>query len=288
MAELAYLNGVFSPIAEARVSIEDRGYQFGDGVYDVAVVYAGRPFLLDQHLRRLRRSAAAIKLDYDFDAQPLEPVIEEGLRRSELKDALIYIQITRGVAPRSHVFPKDASPTVVMTFKPLPVIPDEVRQKGVSVMTTLDTRWANCFIKAVTLLPNVLAKNDALQQGYFDAVFVTPEGEVREGTLSNIFMAKGDRLAIPPRTKSVLHGITQSFILECAAAVDLAVEEKPFHVDDLRAADEVFLSGTTMEVLAVTSIDGKSVASGQVGPITRRLAGEYRKRSRQSAGQSLS
>ena len=130
MGELAYVNGVFGPIAEAKVSIEDRGFQFGDGIYEVIVAYDGRLFLVEQHMRRLRRSAAGIALDYDFEARPLEPIIAEGLRRSELRDALVYIQITRGVAPRSHTIPSGLTPTVVMTFKPLPRLPGEARRRG--------------------------------------------------------------------------------------------------------------------------------------------------------------
>ncbi len=287
MAELAYVNGVFGPIAEATVSIEDRGLQFGDGIYEVIVAYGGRLFLLEAHMCRLRRSAAAIKLQYDFDAFPLEPIIAEGLKRCGSRDAMIYVQLTRGTAPRAHMIPEGIRPTVVMTFKPLPLMADELLRRGVSVMTTPDTRWAKCYVKAVTLLPNVLAKSEARRKGYDDAIFVSESGEVRECTSSNLFIANRGRLMFPPRTESVLHGVTQGFLLECAAALGLSVKEQAFHVDALRSADEVFMSGTAVEVLGITSVDGNPVGNGSVGPITRQLRDEFIRRVRGEAAQSV-
>ena len=280
MPELACLNGVFSSIADARVSIEDRGFQFGDGVYEVVAAYNRRPFLLDRHMRRLRTSLDAIALPYDFDASPLEPILLEGLRRCEFVDALIYIQITRGAAPRSHVITKGIRPTVVMTFKPLPLIPDDLRRRGAHLMTTPDARWANCYVKAITLLPNILAKNDALNRGFDDAVFVSAAGEVRECTSANIFMVRGDTVIIPPLNESILHGVTQDFLRECAAAVGLPMIEESFDADALRRADEVFMSSTATEVLAVTRLDGQPIGDGAVGPRTQRLFNEFRSRSR--------
>lgn len=278
MQELAYVNGTFGPIETATVPIEDRGYQFGDGVYEVVVAYGGRPFLLEAHMQRLRSSTAGIGLSYDFDGQPLEPVITEGLRRCGLADAIIYLQLTRGVAPRSHVIPKNIAPTVVMTFKPLPLVPEQLRRLGAKVITVPDTRWAHCYIKAITLLPNVLAKNEALRRGYDDAVFVTETGEVRECTSSNVFIARRDVLTFPPRTEAVLHGVTQGFLLDCATGLGLSVKEEPFDVAALQAADEVFMSGTTVEVLGITSVNDTPVADGRVGPITRRLYDEFWRR----------
>lgn len=278
MSELAYVNGVFGPIANAKVSIEDRGFQFGDGIYEVIVAYDGRLFLLDEHLARLRRSAAAIRLEYDFDAAPLEPIIREGLRRAELRDALVYVQLTRGVAPRAHLIPPHLRPTLVMTFRPLPTVPEELRRRGARVMTLRETRWANCYIKAITLLPNVLAKNEALRQGFDDALFLTADGEVRECTSANVFAVHRGNLLIPPRTDAVLHGVTQGYVMECAAGVGLTVEERAFDIAFLRQADEVFLSSTTVEVLGVTRLDQDAVGGGEVGEITRRLFQEFRRR----------
>ncbi len=276
MTELAYVSGEFLPVDEAKVSIDDRGFQFGDGIYEVIVAYGGRPFLMREHLQRLQRSASAIGLELGRVPRPLEPIIFEGLNRSGLGDTLVYIQITRGAAPRSHAIPENMTPTVVMTFRPLSAVAPEVRRRGVRVMTTLDRRWANCRVKAITLLPNVLAKSEARRRGYYDAIFVTAAGEVRECTAANLFIVHGSALRIPRRTESILHGVTQGFLLDCAAALDLKVEEQACDLETLRSADEVFMSGTTVEVLAITSIDDKPVGCGCVGPITERVYEEFR------------
>ena len=280
MAELAYVNGKFCPIANAKVSIEDRGFQFGDGVYEVIVAYEGQVFLLAPHMKRLRRSAAAIGFDYDFDANPLEPIIEQGLKRCRLREATIYVQLTRGAGVRSHVIPDGLTPTVVMTFRRRPDVPDELRERGAKVMTTLDTRWINCYIKAITLLPNLLAKNEALQKGYDDAVFASPSGQVRECTAANLFVVYHGNLLIPTRTEYVLHGVTQAFAIECAELLGIRAEERGITIDMMCGADEVFMSGTTVEILGITEIDGQPVGDGQVGPITEQLYAEFLKRSR--------
>ena len=284
MPEIAYVNGVWGPVAEAKVSIEDRGFQFGDGIYEVIVAYDGRPFLLDRHIERFRHSAEGIQLHYDFAARPVEPIIREGLRRCGFPDVMIYIQITRGAAPRSHLPPVGMTPTVVMTFKPLPRLPESLRERGAKVMTVPETRWANCYIKAITLLPNTLAKTEAAEGGYDDAIFVTAEGEVRECTSSNVFIIHDGHLMFPPRNESVLHGITQSFIMECAEAVDMPIREQQVMLKDLRGADEVFLSSTLQEVLGITLIDGKPVGDGRVGPWTKKLYAEFVARSRNARG----
>ena len=284
MTELAYVNGVFGPIREAKVSIEDRGFQFGDGVYEVIAAYDGRPFLLDRHLARLQRSAAAIGLVYEFDSRPLEPIIAQGLSRSGFGDAMVYIQLTRGVAPRSHDIPPSLEPTVVMTFKPLPRVPEKLQTRGARVMTTLDPRWKNCYIKAITLLPNVLAKHEALERGYDDAIFVTPAGAVRECTAANVLAVCDGVLRLPTRAESILQGVMQSFLLECAAAIGIPVDESTLQVETLRAADEVFMSSTVVEILGITEIDDHPVGTGSVGPVTLRLLETFRSHARAQAG----
>lgn len=283
MPELAYLNGEFGPIADAKVSIEDRGFQFGDAVYEVIVAYDGQPFLMEPHLARLRRSLAAIGIEFDPGRSSLESAIREGVRRCGFPDAMVYIQISRGAAPRSHSIPEGMTPTVVMTFKALPAIPDELRERGASVITTRDIRWAYCYVKAVTLLPNILAKNDALRRGYDDAIFVAESGEVRECTSANVFIARNGSLLMPPRTESVLHGITQGYLLECADAIGWEVKEQTFDLAALRTADEAFMSGTISEVLGITKIDDRPIGDGNVGPMTKRLYGEFMRRARPAA-----
>ena len=248
------------------------------------VVYNGKPFLLAEHLQRLGRSADAIGLKYDFDTHPIEPIIREGLRRSELHDAMVYLQITRGAAPRSHVVSERITPTVVMTFKSLPTLPDELRRGGAKLLTTPDIRWARCSVKAITLLPNVLAKTEALRRGCDDALFISPDGEVRECTSSNIFIAKDGACIHPPRTQAVLHGVTQAFLVRCAKAIGIRMTEETIDIESLHRADEVFLSGTTMDVLGVTSIDDEPVGAGRVGPLTQRLYQEFVAQSRGEEG----
>lgn len=282
MKELAYLNGVFGPISDAKVSIEDRGFQFGDGVYEVIAVYNGVPFRLREHLKRLANSLAQVRIDFDLAKRPIEPIILDGLARSGVTDeALVYIQITRGAAPRAHAFPQSISPTVVMTFKPLPQVLAGVRERGIRAMTAPDIRWDRCFIKAITLLPNILAKNEALDRGYDDAIFVTDRGEVRECTSANIFIIRDGALYTPPRNESILHGVTLGFLLECAEAMNLKVHERPFNLDTMFHADELFQSSTMMEVLGIVSVDDQPIGDGRVGPITRRLFEEFRRRSRE-------
>ncbi len=285
MPELAYVNGVFTDLCDAKVAIEDRGYQFGDGVYEVVVSHSGRTFLLKQHLKRLQGSLEAIRIAYDLKANPLEPIIAEGIKRSGLTDAMVYIQITRGVAPRCHTIPERITPTLVMTFKPFPEVPEELRRRGARIMTMRDTRWAKCYIKAITLLPNVLAKTEAVHRGFDDALFVDEAGRVRACTSANVFLVSDGRIISPPRTEAVLHGITQAFLFECAAVAGCRVAEQPFDVDALIHSDEVFVSSSLVEVLGVTSIDGHQIADGSVGPMTRRLLDEYRKQIRRPAEQ---
>ena len=271
MPEIAYVNGTFGPIADAHVPIEDRGFQFGDGIYEVLFSYDGHLFMPDEHFQRLRNSAAAIELEYDFDANPILAIVEEGLSRSGFADAIVYIQITRGVAPRSHLFATGMTPTVVVTFKKRPEVPKELVSRGASVVTTTDERWARCFVKAITLLPNVLAKTAAVRRGYDDALFVTPTGEARECTSANLYVVNDGTIQFPPRNQSVLHGITQLVVIECARRIGAPTTEAVIQVDSLRLADEVFMSSTAVEVLGITSIDGIQVGSGDVGPVTQQL-----------------
>lgn len=279
MPDIAYMNGIFSSLADAKVSVEDRGFQFGDGVYEVIAVYGGRPFLLDRHMRRLRTSAAAIAIPYDFEANPLDEVIALGLRKSEYANALVYIQLTRGAAPRSHIIPPSLQPTTVVTFRPLPELPAELRARGAALMTARDDRWGRCYIKAITLLPNILARNEAIARGFDDALFVGGDGEVRECTSANIFMVLGLSILTPPRDESVLHGVTQDFLQECATALGMSMVEERFDVEVLCAAEEAFMSSTSSEVLAVTRIDDRRIGAGP-GPRTLQLFNEFRARSR--------
>jgi D-alanine transaminase len=271
MGEIAYVNGVFRDLADATVSIEDRGFQFADGVYEVIVAPQGRPFRLEDHLTRLKRSADAIELQVDFDAVDLPGVIMEGIRRCGFEDVMIYVQITRGAAPRDHLCPADISPTIVATFKAKPVHDSALRERGVALESVSDIRWEACSVKSIALLPNVLIKNRAKRRGFFDAVIVGPDGMVRETSCANVFMVRDGILHTPPATDHILHGITRRLILECAGKIGVQSREEEFDLPSLMAADEVFISSTTMDVMPVTSVDAKPIGRARPGPVSGRL-----------------
>jgi len=273
MPDIACINGSFMPLAEARVPIEDRGYQFADGVYEVIVAPQGTPFLLEGHLERLRDSLAGIDLTVDLDALKLPSLIAEGIERCQHRDVMIYIQITRGTASRDHVYTRTLQPTLVMTFKPRPKYDPALKANGVALMTVQDIRWAKCNIKSIALLPSVLLKNQARAAGFYDALIVSPDDVVRETSAANVFAITAGVLRTPPRSTRILPGITRSHLLECAPRMDIRAEERDFTIAELRAADEVFITSTTMNVMPVTKLDDAVIGAGQVGPITRKLEG---------------
>lgn len=271
MEELAYIEGQFVPLSEAKVSVTDRGFVFADGVYEVIAVYNGRAFRLEEHLARLATSAHAIQLLLPVDDIELTKVIETGLDQSGFQEAQVYLQATRGAAPRSHAFPSEVQSNLVVTFRPLHQIPDEIRQKGVSVITTEEIRWSRCDIKSIALLPNVLAKQKAVECGAFEAVWVTKEGVVYEGAASNIFVVRDGEVRTPPQGEKILSGITREVVLQCAQNLDLPVSETTLQIEELLQGEEVFLTSTTMEVMGVVDVDGKTIGNGTVGPITKQL-----------------
>jgi len=271
MPEIAYVNGRFLPLADAVVSVEDRGFQFADGVYEVAVAYGSEVFRLQAHLDRLRRSLALIDMNPDLDALRLEPVIGDGVAQAGFDQTLVYIQITRGRQPRSHVYHRDLQPTVIATFKRKPSVDPQLRTKGIAVLTVEDFRWPLCEIKSIALLPNVLAKNRALRDGYDDAVFVTVDGYVREATAANVFAIIGGKLITPVTDASILHGVTRGYILECAAKAGVDCREGGLTVTQLESADEAFVSSTTLDMLPVRRVNGRTIGSAVPGPVTQRL-----------------
>ncbi len=280
MTELAYLQGQFLPLKEAKVSVEDRGFLFSDGVYEVIVAYRGRPFKLGSHLDRLMKSAKGIRLSLPLDPREIHKIIQEGIARSRFSDTTIYLQVTRGVAPRKHAFPDGVQPCFLATFRAKGNISPETRKKGVSVITTEDLRWAQCWIKSIALLPNVLANQNAVEAGSFDALFVTCQGAVCEGTTSNIFLVKNKKVYTPPKKERILHGITRETVISCAQALGYETIEDRLTVNELLGAEEVFLTGTTIEVLGVVHVDEKRVGKGQVGEVTRQIHNEFHKLTR--------
>ncbi len=276
MPELAYVNGKIVPIEEAVVPIEDRGYNFGDAVYEYVATYQGRLFRLEDHMKRLSRSMAALSFP-PVSVEDIGEAIVKTHRASEIERAGIYLQISRGVGRRDHPFPPDPSAQVIMTVRRLKDKPEEYRQNGIGVITVTDFRWGRCDVKTVQLLPNVLCKQQALDAGVFDAVFVSKDGVVREATSSNVAIVRGETLVTHPLTERILAGITRQVLLDAAPQLGLAVEERFFTVEEMTAADEALLTGTTTEVLPVVAVDGKPVGSGKVGPVSRKLFEALRK-----------
>jgi D-alanine transaminase len=271
---VAFINGAFVPLAEAKVSIEDRGFQFGDGVYEVIRTYKGRPFSLDAHLARLDRSAAALELTQPYSRAEWTRHVLEGVKRAAYPEAKIYIQITRGVAPRDHAYSDDATPTAVMTVREFHPLDRSVQATGVEAMTTEDIRWGRCDIKSVNLLANVLARQQVKQARVFEAILVN-EGLVTEGAVSNVMVVQGGTVVTAPEGPRILSGVTRAVVLDLALKGGLPIQERFVSQADLYQADEVFLTGTTVEVLAVIRIDGKIIGDGRPGPITQRLAASF-------------
>lgn len=271
MPDIACVNGRFGPLAEAVVSVEDRGFQFGDGVYEVIRTYRGRPFAIDEHLSRLERSAQALQLSLGYTKARWIALIEEGLRRSSLPETKIYLQITRGQAPRDHPFPAELSPTTVLTFRELHPLDLSVRQAGVQAILLEDIRWGRCDIKSVNLLANVLARQRAKEAGVFEAILVR-DGQVTEGSVSNVMVVRNGVLETAPEGHRILSGVTRAIVLELARKEGLPVVETFVGREDLLTASEVFLTGTTVEVLPVVHIDGQAIGAGVPGPLSQLLS----------------
>lgn len=270
MPDLAYVNGSIMPIEKATVPIEDRGYQFGDGVYEFVASYAGRLFMLEEHLDRLERSMRELAYA-PISRSEIKTAIGNLFEQAGYPRAGIYIQITRGAAPRNHAFDPNLSPQIIMTIRPVKEMPADMRENGAKAITVQDTRWGRCDIKTVQLLSNSLAKQKALDANGDDAIFVSDQGIVREGTSSNVFIVSGGKLTTHPLTAHILPGITRMAVLDICKATGRQVAESFFETDALYGADEVFLTGTVTEVLPIVRVDNRSIGDGKVGPVSRHL-----------------
>jgi D-alanine transaminase len=278
MPELAYLNGEFLPIDEALVPIEDRGYQFGDAVYEFIASYNGRLFYLEEHLDRLERSLKGLYFP-PVSRETLRKAVLTLFEKAEIQRAGIYIQISRGVSPRNHAFPDGVLPQIVMTIREVEEKPPEMRKNGATAITVEDIRWGRCDLKTVQLLPNVLAKQQALAAGAFDAIFVSSEGVVREATSSNVCIVADGVVITHPLTPQILPGITRMAVIDLCWELNMPVLERFFKTDALYGAEEAFLTGTVTEVLPIVTIDDRPIGDGRVGPISTRLNEALRNRS---------
>lgn len=270
----AYLNGAWVPLAEARVPVLDRGFIFGDGVYEVIPVYAGTPLRLREHLTRLQTSLDAIRIANPHPAAEWEALLHDLVDRHPWPDQYVYLQVTRGVAKRDHAFPKDAVPTVFMMSSPLATPPREEIERGVAAVTATDYRWGRCDIKSIALLGNVLLRQVAVDAGAMETVMFR-DGLLTEGAASNIFAVAGDLLLAPPKSHLILPGITYDLVLELAAASGLPHRVREVTERETLTASELWLTSSTKEVLAITTLNGRPVGTGKPGPVYRRMHALY-------------
>ena len=269
---IAYFNGEFLEKDKVRISPDDRGFLFADGLYEVIRSYRGTPFRIRDHIERLNYGADHLRLGVR-DFTYLEPVAQALLEKNDLKgDATVYVQVTRGTAPRGHAFPDPApAPTVLASAAEFdPVKTMDSRENGISVITVPDQRWARCDMKTVALTANVLANQAALENNAREALFVR-DGIVLEGTHSNFMAVMGNCLVTAPASNYILHGITRKVVLELAAAKGIEVRQAPVFKTELSRISEAFITGTTTEITPVTAIDGVPVGPGTPGPVTRSL-----------------
>jgi D-alanine transaminase len=272
---LACLNGQMMPLDEVKVSALDRGFLFGDAVYEVIRLYRGKPWLLDEHWQRLERSLEAIRIrgvNMDGTKRRLLDLVAKG----SFKEALAYIQITRGVAPRSHAFPADAMPTEFLYVQDYVDTYAALRKQGTTVITLPDPRWERCDIKSTNLLGNVLARQAAAEAGCVEAILYSADGTLTEATHSSFFGVINGSLLATPLGHAILPGITRAFLEKLAARVGVPFREKKLTRDQMTEVSELFLSGTGAEVLPVVQVDGKPVGNGRVGPVTTRMWEAYR------------
>lgn len=272
---LAYLNGKYQPLAETRVSVMDRGFLFGDGVYEVIPVYARQPFRLQEHLQRLKNSLAAIRIDNPHSDSEWSSIAARIIDAGTNADQQVYLQVTRGVAPlRNHAFPTDTQPTVLVMSDPLLPPAPELLASGVTAVTASDIRWLRCDIKATSLLANCLLRQFAVDAGCAETVLFR-DGILTEGAAANIFIVKDGVLLAPQKNHLMLPGITYDVILEIVAQQRLPHVVRDISADEVRQADEVLLTSSTREVLPIVEIDGHPVGQGQPGALTQTLAAHY-------------
>ena len=266
-----YLNGQFMPIEEAKIPVLDRGFIFGDGVYEVIPVYSRRPFRLTEHLRRLQHSLDGIRLPNPHTGAEWSALFHEMIMRINAEDQYIYLHITRGVAKRDHAFPKPpVAPTIFMMSNPLVTPPADLLATGVSAITAPDNRWLRCDIKAISLLPNVLLRQMAVDAGCTETIMIR-DGFLTEGAASNIFVVKNGKLLAPPKDNLMLPGITYDVVLEIARGAQIPCEVRKVAASEVFGADELLLTSSTKEVLAITTLDGKPVGDGRPGAMFTRL-----------------
>ena len=273
----AFLNGEYLPLADCKISPLDRGFIFGDGIYELLPVYESKAFYLDQHLQRLQRSMAEIRIKNPYTLDEWQSLIENLIQQSEHEDLSIYIQVTRGIAPRDHVFPQDTQATVFAMANPLPKVVEEQLQNGVELITSEDIRWQRCDIKVISLLANILAKQDAVQASAAEAIMVRDDHAL-EGAASNLFVIRDGTVYTHPKDNLVLPGITRDFVLELLDELGIECNEQAIPKQWLYTSDELWITSSIKEVLPATKIDQKVVADGKPGELWKKTYDLYQKR----------
>jgi D-alanine transaminase len=272
--EIVHLNGHFIPLEEARIPVLDRGFIFGDGVYEVIPVYSRRPFRLPEHLRRLQHSLDSVRIANPHTDTQWGELIRGIVERNAGEDQSVYLQVTRGVAKRDHAFPAGISPTVFMMSSPLVTPPKTQVENGVSAVSADDFRWVRCDIKSVSLLGNCLLRQKAVDAGTVETILFR-DARLTEASASNVFVVRDGLLLAPPKDQLVLPGITSDVVLELAAGAAIACEMRDISEYEVRTADEIWITSSTKEVLAVTTLDGKPVGLGKPGPVFKRMYALY-------------
>jgi len=271
VSTICYLNGEFLPLEEARVPVLDRGFIFGDGVYEVIPVFGGRPFRLAPHLSRLARSLEATGIRDPLNPEAWSKLIMTLIERNPFRDLSVYLQITRGVAPRNHAAPKDCQPTLFAMVSPTPA---QTEVQPVAVATMADVRWQRCDIKAIALLPNVMARTAAVAAGAYEAVMFRDD-LLTEGASSNVFVVVDGVIRTPPHSGHILPGITRDTLVEALAGTADAVQETPITRAEVMTADEIWITSSTRDLVPVETLDGQPVGQGAPGPVYRRVVQRY-------------
>ncbi len=269
-----YLNGEFLPESKAHISVLDRGFIFGDGIYEVIPVYGGKLFRFNEHMSRLQNSLDAIRISNPLSVADWKEALTELIHHNGDGDQSLYLQVTRGSAKRDHALPENPKPTVFAMCNELKPPESEIIKAGVAAITIDDIRWSRCHIKATSLLPNILLRQEALDQGAAEAILIR-DGQATEGAASNLFAVIDGVITTPPKGPMLLPGITRDLVLELAKNNGLSCQEKPISHAELQQADEIWLTSSTKEILSVTQLDGKRVADGKPGPLYQQLLALY-------------
>ena len=271
---MVFLNGEFMPVEEARVPVLDRGFIFGDGVYELIPVYSRVPFRMDEHLARLERSLAAVRIRNPYSRAQWRDIILQLVAKQPFEDQGVYFQVTRGVARRDHAFPKDGTPTVFIMANPLVNPPQEPVERGAAAVSAVDYRWQRCDIKSISLIGNCLLRQVSADAGAAETILFR-DGNLTEASASNVFIVKGGVILSPPKSNLILPGITYDVIVEITQAAGLPLEYRNISEAEVRGADEVWITSSSKEVLAIVTLDGKPVAGGRPGPVFRRVYALY-------------